>query len=81
MKESVLSFEKKQKNICFPTFKLPARTKSRLRLIRKILFLTSSVNDNQDIGPSSVVYILHKGIIAKVLCGYEVQMKQNWHDS
>ena len=46
MKESVLSFEKKQKNICFPTFKLPARTKSRLRLIRKILFLTSSVNDN-----------------------------------
>ena len=45
MKESVLSFEE-QHNLGLPTFKLPARTKSRLRLIRKILFLTSSVNDN-----------------------------------
>jgi len=35
-----------------------------------IIFLTISVYDNYDIGPSSVACIFHKGI----QCGYEVQM-------
>jgi len=34
MKESVLSFEQKKHNLGLPTFKLPASTKSLLRLTR-----------------------------------------------
>jgi len=34
MKESVLSFEVKQHSIGLPTFKLPASTKTHLRLTR-----------------------------------------------
>jgi len=39
-----------------------------------MLFLTISVYDYKYIGFSLVVYIFHKGIIAYVLFGYEVQM-------
>jgi len=46
MKESVLSLkEKKQPNIGFPNFKLPASTNNRLSLTRLILFLTISIYD------------------------------------
>ena len=38
IKESVLSFEEKQHNLGLPTFKLPASTKTLLRLTRSILF-------------------------------------------
>jgi len=37
--------KKKKHNLGLSTFKLPASTKSRLRLTRSILFLTSSVYD------------------------------------
>ena len=36
--------------------------------------MTNWVNDYKEIGSSSVIYIFQKGIISKVLCGYEVQM-------
>ena len=33
-----------------------------------------SIYDYSNIGSSLVVYIVHKGIISYVLCGYEIQM-------
>ena len=62
MEESVLNFEeKKQHNLGLPTFKLPISTKNLWRLKP-----FTTIFDDFSIwilGPSSVVYILHKGII------------------
>jgi len=49
------------KHLGLPTFKLPTSTKTLLRLTCLILFWKISVYDYKDIGPSSVVYIFHKG--------------------
>ena len=56
IKESVLSLKKKQHNIGVSTFKLPEST--------YLLFLMISVYDNKAIGSTSIVYILHMGIIS-----------------
>ena len=45
MKESVLSVEEKQHNLGLPNFKMATSTENRLRITRKILFLTNSVYD------------------------------------
>ena len=55
-------WRKEQHNLGLTSFKLPASTNNLLRLTRWILCLTSSVYDYQDIGPSSIVYILHNFI-------------------
>ena len=46
--------KKQQHNLGLPTFKLPASTKTLLRLTPLILFLMVSVYDYYDIGQSSV---------------------------
>ena len=65
MKESVLSFEEKTKNLGLPTLKLPASTTWVTYLS---VFLCKNAHHfggiNKYIGPSSVVYIFLKDIIS-----------------
>ena len=67
MKVSVLQKIKNDKNqldIRFATFKLPASTKNLLGLNPLNIILKILVYEYLRIGPSSVVYIFHKGIIS-----------------
>ena len=74
MKVSVLSLKEKATQHCSSYFQIACKyiksfMTNPLNIILKIL-----VYDNSNIGPSSVVYIFHKGIISLVLCSYESQM-------